>query len=141
MLSKNKGQVLSRNDFRGDQRIQGSDLLDIRQNNNKRPWQENSVHLNSRNNINTEANPSKAPVASSSSSTTSGGSQIRNSNFTSLKPQPDQTPSSSSDGSIMASVGNDPRKENKRTSSSKGVFLLMMIDIIVNAHNWVNIAY
>ena len=67
MLSKNKGQVLSRNDFRGDQRIHGSDLLDIRQNNNKRPWQENSVHSNSRNNINTEASPSKAPVASSSS--------------------------------------------------------------------------
>ena len=66
MLSKNKGHVLSRNDFRGDQRLQGSSLGDIRQNNNKRPRQsiENSIHSSSRSNIHTEVSPSKAPVAS-----------------------------------------------------------------------------
>ena len=126
MLSKNKGQVLSRNDFRGDQRLQGSSLGDIRQNNNKRPRQsiENSIHSSSRSNIHTEGSPSKAPVASSSSSATSGASQIKNKCFNSLKPQPDQTPSSSSECTIMASVGNDTKKENKRSFSSKGKFYL-----------------
>ena len=124
MLSKNKGQVLSRNDFRGDQRLQGSALGDIRQNNNKRPRQstENSVHSSSRSNNHTEGSPIKAPVASSSSSATSGVSQIKNSCFNSLKPQPDQTPSSSSECTIMASVGNDTKKENKRNFASKGNF-------------------
>ena len=126
MLSKNKGQFLSRNDFRGDQRLQGSALGDIRQNNNKRPRQsiENSVHSSSRSNIHSEGSPIKAPVASSSSSATSGVSQIKNSCFNSLKPQPDQTPSSSSDCTIMASVGNDTKKENKRNFASKGDFYL-----------------
>ena len=124
MLSKNKGQVLSRNELRGDQRIPGSASVDIRQNNNKRPRQlaESSSHSCSRNNIHTEASPSKLQVAASSTSTSTGGSKIKNSNFNSSKPQPDQTPSSSSDGT-MASAGNDPRKENKRVSSSKGLFL------------------
>ena len=126
MLSKNKGQVLSRNDFRGDQRLQGSALGDIRQNNNKRPRQstENSIHSSSRSNIHTEGSPSKAPVAASSTSATSKISHVKNNCFKSLKPQPDQTPSSSSECTTMASVGNDTKKENKRNFTSKGNFYL-----------------
>ena len=123
MLSKNKGQVLSRNEFRGDQRIQGSSLGDIRQNNNKRPRQSTEIsnHSNSRGNIHTETSPSKAVVAPPSSSATSGVSQIKNNSFNSLKPQPDQALSSSSECPKMASVGNDSRKENKRITTSKGI--------------------
>ena len=127
MLSKNKGQVLLRNEIRGDQRIPGS--VDIRQNNNKRPRQlaESSVHSCSRNNIHTEVSPNIIQVASPSTSTSTGGSPIKNHNFRASKPQPEQTPSSSSDGT-MASVGNDQRKENKRVSSSKGLPLFQFIE-------------
>ena len=121
MLSKSKVQVFSRNERRGDQqRIQAPSL---HENINKRPRHlAVSSHSNLRNNSHSDTNSNTASVTAASSLPSTGGQQInKNSSFiiSGSTPQPDQAPSSSSD--TMSSAGNDPRKENKRVSSSKGI--------------------
>ena len=123
MLSKSKGQVLTINERRRDQqRNQAPTLRDIRQNNNKRPRHlAVSSHSNLRNTSYSNTNSNTASGTAASSSPFTGGQQMsRNSGFiiSGSTPQPEQAPSSSSD--TMSSAGNDPRKENKRVSSSKG---------------------
>lgn len=123
MLPKNKGQVIARNERRGDQqRIQPPSLGGIRENINKRPRNlPFSPHSNLRNTSHNDTNSSPSSVTTASSSFSAGGQQMnKNNNFvkSGSTPQPEQAPSSSSD--TMSSVGNDPRKENKRVSSSKG---------------------
>lgn len=123
MLAKNKGQVFARSERRGDQqRNQAPALGGIRENINKRPRNlAISVHSNLRNTSQNDTNSSPASASTTSSLPSSGGQQMnKNNNFlkSGSTPQPEQAPSSSSD--TMSSVGNDPRKENKRVSSSKG---------------------
>ena len=121
MISKNKGQVLLRNERRVEQRVQGSTLGDIRENNNKRSrHQAIPSHSVSRSNIHSDTSLCKLPATATSSSLSIGGQHMNKSNFISSgsTPQPEQAPSSSSD--VMAAAGNDMRKENKRGALSKG---------------------
>ena len=121
MISKNKGQVLLRNERRGEQRIQGSELGDMRENNNKRSrHQAIPPNCGSRSNIHSENSLSNNLAMETSSLLSTGGQQINKSNFISSgsTSQPEQAQPSPSD--VMATLGNDTRKENKRFPSSKG---------------------
>ena len=115
MISKNKSQALLRNERSGEQRIQGSMLGELRENNNKRPrHQAISPHSGPRNNIHSDNSSSKPSATPSTSSIPIGVQQTNKNNFVSLgsKTHSEQIPSSSSD--VMASAGNDTRKECKR---------------------------
>ena len=85
MISKNKSQALLRNERSGEQRIQGSMLGELRENNNKRPrHQAISPHSGPRNNIHSDNSSSKPSATPSTSSIPIGVQQTNKNNFVSL---------------------------------------------------------